>query len=123
MEAGRFVLPSPAEIDEAKTQSGGWTAMTLALWGVSWPPPRGWRKNLHDLWSHKLSNETTDTRRTEVLMAGTEDQHAPSLVTNGMLVAWAAVADAHIPKLGEVNWTWIVRSLIAEVYRQGRRNP
>lgn len=39
-------LPSPQEIEDAKTPRGGWTRATLAAWGVVWPPPRGWRKGL-----------------------------------------------------------------------------
>lgn len=39
-------LPSPEEIEQYKTPNGAWTRDTLAMWGVSWPPPRGWRKAL-----------------------------------------------------------------------------
>jgi hypothetical protein len=35
-----------AEIEAAKTPKGGFTRETLAGWGVSWPPPHGWRKAL-----------------------------------------------------------------------------
>lgn len=34
------------EIEQAKTQAGGWTRAQLATWGVPWPPPKGWKKNL-----------------------------------------------------------------------------
>lgn len=34
------------EIDAAKTAKGGWTRKTLAAWGVSWPPPKGWKARL-----------------------------------------------------------------------------
>lgn len=34
------------EIDAKRSPRGGWTAKTLAEWGISWPPPRGWRKAL-----------------------------------------------------------------------------
>lgn len=34
------------EIDNARTERGGWTKATLAEWGVPWPPPKGWRKRL-----------------------------------------------------------------------------
>jgi hypothetical protein len=30
----------------AMTPKGAWKAKTLAAWGVSWPPPRGWREKL-----------------------------------------------------------------------------
>lgn len=34
------------EIDAAKSVRGGWKRVTLAQWGVPWPPPAGWRKAL-----------------------------------------------------------------------------
>jgi hypothetical protein len=45
-EGGGNTIPSPAAIEAARTPGGGWTAETLARWGVSWPPPRGWRRTL-----------------------------------------------------------------------------
>ena len=38
--------PTKEEIEEKRTEAGGWTRETLAAWGVSWPPPKGWKKNL-----------------------------------------------------------------------------
>jgi hypothetical protein len=38
--------PTAEEIEAAHTPAGGWTRDTLARWGVSWPPPKGWRKAL-----------------------------------------------------------------------------
>lgn len=35
-----------AEIEAAKTPKGGWKRDTLASWGVPWPPPGGWRKQI-----------------------------------------------------------------------------
>ncbi len=35
-----------AEINAARTPRGGWTRAQLAKWGVSWPPPKGWRREL-----------------------------------------------------------------------------
>lgn len=35
-----------AAIEAAKTPKGAWTRATLAGWGVSWPPPRGWKAAL-----------------------------------------------------------------------------
>jgi hypothetical protein len=37
-----------AEIEAAKTPSGGWTKADLAKWGVPWPPPKGWKKFLEN---------------------------------------------------------------------------
>lgn len=36
------------EIDAARSPKGGFTAATLAQWGVPWPPPAGWRQALID---------------------------------------------------------------------------
>ena len=33
-------------IESNKTSAGGWTKDTLKSWGVSWPPPKGWKKFL-----------------------------------------------------------------------------
>lgn len=37
---------SEAEIMGARTPKGSWTRATLAQWGVSWPPPQGWKERL-----------------------------------------------------------------------------
>lgn len=34
------------QIEAAKTAKGGWKRATLAAWGVPWPPPSGWRKQI-----------------------------------------------------------------------------
>ena len=34
------------EIEAARSPRGGWTAATLAAWGVPWPPPKGWQQRL-----------------------------------------------------------------------------
>jgi broad specificity polyphosphatase/5'/3'-nucleotidase SurE len=33
-------------VESLKTSNGGWTKESLALLGVPWPPPRGWKKRL-----------------------------------------------------------------------------
>jgi hypothetical protein len=33
-------------IEAAKSPNGGWTKETLAGWGVPWPPPKGWKRDL-----------------------------------------------------------------------------
>jgi hypothetical protein len=38
--------PTTEEIERARTPAGGWTRAQLAAWGVPWPPPKGWRKEL-----------------------------------------------------------------------------
>jgi hypothetical protein len=43
-------MPSPKEIQEARTEAGGWTRKTLESWGVSWPPYKGWKKELEANW-------------------------------------------------------------------------
>ncbi len=39
-------VPTDEEIEAARTIRGGWTRDQLAAWGVSWPPPGGWREQL-----------------------------------------------------------------------------
>lgn len=41
-----MITPTPAEIEAARTPAGGWTRAQLAEWGVPWPPPKGWRREL-----------------------------------------------------------------------------
>ena len=39
--------PSPEEVMAASTSpSGAWTAKRLRTWGIAWPPPKGWRREL-----------------------------------------------------------------------------
>lgn len=33
-------------VDEGRTEKGGFTRQQLELWGVEWPPQKGWRKRL-----------------------------------------------------------------------------
>lgn len=37
---------SAEEIENGKTKKGGWDKITLAKWGVPWPPPKGWKESL-----------------------------------------------------------------------------
>lgn len=39
-------IPSREEIEYHRTPRGGFTKATLAMWGVPWPPPKGWLENL-----------------------------------------------------------------------------
>jgi hypothetical protein len=40
------LLPSPDEVENARSPRGGWTRLQLARWGIGWPPPKGWKKTL-----------------------------------------------------------------------------
>ncbi|MGW4186311.1 hypothetical protein ACWEK2_29595 [Streptomyces albidoflavus] len=42
--------PSPEEVEAARTPAGGWKRDQLAAWGVSWPPPKGWKNELAERW-------------------------------------------------------------------------
>lgn len=48
-------LPSPDEIENARSVGGGWSQATLAAWGVPWPPPKGWRQELERRWQETHS--------------------------------------------------------------------
>ncbi|MET7391587.1 hypothetical protein ACFYPT_41700 [Streptomyces sp. NPDC005529] len=43
-------LPSPDEVEAARTPADGWKRDQLAAWGVPWPPPKGWKEQLADRW-------------------------------------------------------------------------
>ncbi|MEH0416077.1 hypothetical protein [Streptomyces sp. B21-083] len=43
-------LPSPEEVEAARTPGGGWKRDQLAAWGVAWPPPKGWKDELSERW-------------------------------------------------------------------------
>ena len=34
------------KIESLKTSKGGWSRESLSSLGVSWPPPKDWKKNL-----------------------------------------------------------------------------
>ena len=40
------MIVTNAQIEAGRSPRGGWTRATLAGWGISWPPPRGWRRAL-----------------------------------------------------------------------------
>jgi hypothetical protein len=46
-------IPSPKDIEIAKTSAGGWNMETLRDWGISWPPQKGWRVRLLKIWENK----------------------------------------------------------------------
>ncbi len=60
LKQGNFVVPSPMEVKEAMTPAGSWTALTLANWGVEWPPQHGWRDELRRRWIHEHGYEPLD---------------------------------------------------------------
>lgn len=39
-------MPSKQEIEDKRTPAGGFLRKDLEAWGVSWPPPKGWKKRL-----------------------------------------------------------------------------
>ena len=43
-------FPSPDEVQAAASRTGGWSAATLAKWGIAWPPKHGWRVELERRW-------------------------------------------------------------------------
>ncbi|MDV9192187.1 hypothetical protein R6L23_28950 [Streptomyces sp. SR27] len=43
-------LPSPEEVEAARTPAGGWKRDQLAAWGIPWPPPKGWKDQLAKRW-------------------------------------------------------------------------
>ncbi|GGV91772.1 hypothetical protein GCM10010228_82920 [Streptomyces massasporeus] len=43
-------LPSPEEVEAARSPKGGYSRAQLAAWGVPWPPPKGWKDELTERW-------------------------------------------------------------------------
>ncbi|WP_327286534.1 hypothetical protein OG974_32675 (plasmid) [Streptomyces sp. NBC_00597] len=43
-------LPSPEEVEAARSPKGGYSRAQLAAWGVPWPPPKGWKADLAARW-------------------------------------------------------------------------
>ena len=57
--------PSPKEIRNARTERGGWTKAQLEIWGVEWPPPKGWRKTLERRWIKEQTNDASGAEAVE----------------------------------------------------------
>lgn len=36
----------PEEVEAGKSVAGGFSRRQLAEWGIPWPPPKGWRRQL-----------------------------------------------------------------------------
>lgn len=71
--SGRKTPPMTAvskeEIEAAKTPAGGWTRATLEKWGVSWPPPAGWKKDLQKAYSAKIKCQQASEKDEEIEVA------------------------------------------------------
>jgi 5-methylcytosine-specific restriction endonuclease McrA len=50
------------DIEDFKTSKGGYTKATLAQFGVSWPPPKGWKKRLKKQLSKKTKQPTPEKK-------------------------------------------------------------
>jgi hypothetical protein len=57
------ITPSPSEIEASKTPKGGWTKQQLALWGVEWPPVKGWKRRLIQRWHEDQKQKQKPERR------------------------------------------------------------
>jgi hypothetical protein len=65
LKQGNFTVPSPAEVKATESGAGGWTAMQLAEWGVRWPPPKGWRKELQHRYESGIRATTEIVQRSD----------------------------------------------------------
>jgi len=54
-------IPTLEEIASARSEKGGYTKADLAKLGVSWPPPKGWLKELTAHAQCKTPPKTTET--------------------------------------------------------------
>lgn len=73
IKAGAFVLPSPRDVEAAKSPRGAWTAATLARWGVRWPPKEGWRAELRRRWEARNPEAAAELRAIEASRSGQDD--------------------------------------------------
>ena len=48
-------------LDSLKTPAGGYTRETLLTLGVTWPPKRGWKKEIIDKYYRRLARQTNKT--------------------------------------------------------------
>lgn len=46
LTASNMFWPANEAIDSKATPKGGYTKKQLAEWGISWPPPRGWKRKI-----------------------------------------------------------------------------
>ena len=60
-------IPSPSDIEAGRSHRGGWTRKTLEGWGVPWPAPKGWKKDLERRWDalNPATPAPPASRRTE----------------------------------------------------------
>ena len=63
MKPAKVWLPSPEDVESHKTPAGSWTALQLAEWGVPWPPPGGWRRDLEKRYKASQGCAPSDIRR------------------------------------------------------------
>jgi hypothetical protein len=47
----RRALVADLIIEAGKTPRGAWTDPQLGRWGITWPPPKGWRRELVARWA------------------------------------------------------------------------
>lgn len=59
----------PEWIERERTAAGGWTAETLRLHGIPWPPPSGWKRALrHDAeWVNRRIGVHIASRRPDTI--------------------------------------------------------
>ena len=46
-------------LDSLKTPAGGYTRETLQMLGVSWPPQKGWRKQIITEYNQQLAHKVS----------------------------------------------------------------
>lgn len=82
-------MPSREEIEHHRTPAGGFTKATLAMWGVSWPPPKGWLDRLvkeHERNPMKPDYQSPlQLNHDEVLKLATNDREFLAIYGNAIL--------------------------------------
>lgn len=67
------VAPSPDDVEAGKTPAGGWSKKQLAAWGVPWPPPTGWRRELERIYWRQRGQEAEGSRTVDGRPVRTSD--------------------------------------------------
>ena len=72
------------EILAARTPAGAWKRDTLAQWGVPWPPPSGWKRQIIKYgypWEAGIIEDGDTERYTEAQLQRMMDASSPHLVS------------------------------------------
>ena len=58
------------DVMKARTPAGGWKRVTLAKWGIAWPPTKGWIERLtgEKSFSDKRNDERLEAKENGLML-------------------------------------------------------